>query len=199
MNYPTKESFLKDVENHKIIVHRDDGVYRHIELTSGSFNMRYEIVTFPSTLVYTGDMGTFVFERTEDMFRFFRSREGTLEINSRYWGEKCVADDIHGGMREWDTEGFRENVKYIVASQLDLEPEDIELTEEVIEEYKLEEMLAADGEHECISALLDYSGKLEMADFFDGFTGHRKTYRFIWCLYAIVWAIQQYDKYKEDE
>lgn len=54
------------------------------------FNIRY--------LCYTGDMGTYVFQRLTDMFEFFRTdREykkrngGKLAVNLSYWGEKLQA------------------------------------------------------------------------------------------------------------
>lgn len=101
-NGPTEERFLKDVANHKLRVVHDDGLHRHLVLSAGSFNQRFTITTAPDTLLFTGDMGTFVFERLEDMFEFFRAR-----VNPDYWAGKCVAADQRtGGLSHFNRADF---------------------------------------------------------------------------------------------
>ena len=196
MKTPTTESFLNDVKDHKITIIKDDGVYRHIEMSKGgpnSWDQRYEITTWPEHICYSGDMGTYVFNRTTDMFNFFRQKE--LGINTGYWAEKCISESVFGnGIRKWSTELFRERVLEWIKDTLHLES-----TEEIPEEYLDEaySLLSAEDEWECITAYREFSSELfDLTDFFDGFSGMEKTYHFIWCLYAIVFAIQCYDKEK---
>lgn len=88
----TEAVFLADVAHHQLTVLRDDGLYRHLRFSKpGSNDMRFDVVTWPGFLAYSGDMGCFVFERLDDMLAFFR-RPYTgpgLTINERYWAEKC--------------------------------------------------------------------------------------------------------------
>lgn len=70
----TEETFLADVAAHQIHVLRDDGVHRHIRFKRpGTYCMQFDLITWPGYLCYTGDMGTYVFNRLEDMFEFFRT------------------------------------------------------------------------------------------------------------------------------
>lgn len=193
-NNCTKESFLEDVKDHEITIIKDKEVYRHIRMmTTGpnKWNQKYDIITWPDHLCYTGDMGTYVFQRTEDMFSFFRNEK--MEISSGYWAEKCLSESIFGeGIRQWSVELFREAVLEYIMNVLDLETKE-EIPEEYLEEaYSL---LHAEDEWECISAYRDFNSELfDLTDLFDGFSGKEKTYHFIWCLYAIVFAIKKYDE-----
>lgn len=85
----TREQFLEDVKDHRLTIIKDDGLYRHLRFKQpGTSNMFFDIVTWPGYLAYTGDMGSFVFTRIEDMLGFFRSKRGELGINTGYWGRR---------------------------------------------------------------------------------------------------------------
>jgi hypothetical protein len=188
----TIETFLKDIEKHTLKIIKDDGLYRHIICSdNGSPYYKFEIVTFPEYLVYVGDMGSFVFERTNDMFCFFRRKE--LEINSYYWAEKVVAETIHGGIRKFSVEEFRNNVIEYTKQYLDLE-ENIEIPKGIMKEIK--PLLHAEDEWECVTSMRDFhSNLIQFNDFWES-SCNKETYHYIWCCYAIVWAIQQYDRQK---
>lgn len=67
------ETFTRDIAKHEIEVIRDDGVDRHLRFRRpGTMSMHFDILTWPGYLCYTGDMGSYVFRRTEDMLEFFR-------------------------------------------------------------------------------------------------------------------------------
>ena len=86
MNNPSLEQFLNDVKLHKLSVNLDQGVYRDITVKNpNTVAMHYNITTRPGYLMITGDMGDFIFQRTEDMFGFFRPQSG-YQINPGYWG-----------------------------------------------------------------------------------------------------------------
>ena len=84
----------------------DNGVHRHIRFKKpGTMCMYFDLITYPGGLLYTGDMGTYVFVRLQDMFEFFRTsnQDGwvkemglTLYTNHSYWSEKLVATDCSG-------------------------------------------------------------------------------------------------------
>ena len=80
----TEQSFLKDVAEHQMTVLRDDGVNRHVQFRRpGTICMGFELITWPGYLCYTGDMGTYVFRRLEDMFEFFRTDRYIVDPNFR--------------------------------------------------------------------------------------------------------------------
>jgi hypothetical protein len=186
MPKPTQETFLKDVADHKMTIVRDDGVHRHLTFAKrGSYCMHFEIVTWPGYLCYVGDMGSFVFARITDMFEFFRGSR----INPDYWSEKLQATDRPGGHTEWSADKFRSVIEYYLTERHG-EPVSKEIRDAVSEEVLSR---VDDGEHEAYRAAHEFKQ--------DGFTfddlwdhNFREfTYRFIWCCYALTWAIGQYD------
>lgn len=193
---PTKEMFLDDVKNHKkMIILRDDGLYRHIIYKQPkSNNMYFEIITWPGYLAYTGDMGSFMFSRLEDMFQFFRTKD--LEINTGYWAEKVKAESMFGnGIREFNVDEFKDNILLFVKEQLDLD-EKSKIPDKIMDE--LEYLLSSEDEWECVSAVRDFeSEEIDFTDFWE-INNYRKTYYFVWCCYAITWAVSEYDKFKSN-
>lgn len=178
----TKEIFIKDVKNHKLIVIKDDGAYKHIRITDGTFNLKYDLIAWPGYLCYTGDMGTYVFSRTADMFSFFRNDE--LKINPHYWSEKVVSHD-RSGVFEYDNDAFINTIKDEMCGMNENE-------KQLVKEHFLNEQF--DFEHEARQAIEDYNQNYgeTFIDFFEhDLTDY--TYRFIWCCYAIVWGIKKYD------
>jgi hypothetical protein len=192
-----------------------------------SGDMWFEIVTWPGFLAYSGDMGCFVFSRIKDMFEFFRTRpEGSskLFINTGYWGEKLEAVDRYGhesGHLVFSPESMREHVEqtvkywvenYPVPYDADAEEEtavrnefEAELREAIEEDiYRYLD----DGEHEARASVNRFSfqqdaerfdrekPKYEFSDTWE-WDCTEYTFRFVWCCYALAWAIQQYDKFKE--
>lgn len=210
MSQPTEESFLKDVSNHSMKILKDDGVYRHLQFSNnGSWNQRFDIVTWPGHLAYSGDMGCFVFSRLADMFEFFRTdrrNKDHLGINLSYWSEKLEAVDRDGrssGATQFSQEKFRDMVDENIKEWV----EDYNLSEEASEELRDEVnyqiMSRLDyGEESARQNLNEFSYSIDGTQFefqdtwewnFDEYT-----YRFIWCCYALAWGIQMYDKEKED-
>ena len=94
----TAESFQRDVEKFQITITNDLYVYRHMHVGDpATMNMSYQLTTFPGHLVFSGDMGTYVFRRTNDMFTFFRGKH----IYLSYWAQKIVAADKCCGYKEF--------------------------------------------------------------------------------------------------
>jgi len=182
------EQFLKDIAKHKVRIKLDNGLYRHLQCRElGNSNHWFEIITWPGSLTIHGDMGTWAFSRIEDMFTFFRGRE--LKINASYWSEKIDAESRFGGPSQtFIPEVFKANV---LASL-----EGYELTDR-----KKTQLIAA-LKDQVFNEEEETTARRALAEFkHDGFSfsdpweisGNGYTYHFLWCLYAIVWGIQQYD------
>jgi hypothetical protein len=199
----TEELFLKDIADHKMTVLHDDGLYRSLRFArqgEHSWWNWFTITTWPGYLCINGDMGCFVFSRIEDMFEFFRSTpEGHkgLHINTGYWHEKLEADDRRVGSEVYDEKSFKEAVKH------DFDQHEFYNEEEKVDcwERVEDEVLCAENEYEAHRNASDffYDGHLDRFYFADFWEHDLKSYTFqyVWCCYAIVWAIQQYDLSKK--
>ena len=192
MSYePSQEQFLKDVAAHKMRVLRDDGLYRHLRFSSGSFNQQFDVLTWPGHLCYTGDMGTWVFQRIEDMFSFFRGNQ----INPSYWSEKVEAHDRISGTQQFSQEAFKSEV----IERLDGWDIDANELGQVVDELR-DEVFCHENEYEAYSALYGFKSSCGRVEFNDDLPdGKVYTRRYIWCCRAIVWAIQQYDASKQEQ
>ncbi|HAE59746.1 MAG TPA: hypothetical protein DCG54_09660 [Anaerolineae bacterium] len=186
---PQKESFLKDVAEHSMNIIRDDGVYRHLVFSNnGSSIYRFEIITWPGYLCYTGDMGAFVFTRVQDMFTFFRNTQ--RKINPCYWAEKVVAENKPDGVEAFSIEKFRNNVLASTRAHLSIEDNE-EIPSNVLDE--IAPILEAQDFIDAIGIIRDFrSDEIDFNDWWE-FRNKKYTYAFIWCCYALVWAIEQYD------
>lgn len=191
----TEQQFLKDVAAHQMTVLRDEGQHRHIRFAKpDTTNMRFDLVTWPGYLVYSGDMGCYVFTRLADMFEFFRTapteREGRkIYINLSYWSEKCVAAD-RDGIMVYSPDEFLERIKDALDSQ--------EATAALRKAVKADVLPCADeGEQAAMRAAIDYEheGRLVFQDFWEA-NCRTYTFRFRWCCYALAWGIKQYDDAK---
>lgn len=212
---PTEESFLRDVATHQMTVLRDDGVYRHIRFSRpGSGTYRFDLVTWPGYLAYTGDMGCYVFSRLDDMFQFFRTdrkhlhmKDGqTLAINLGYWSEKLQATDSsgrHGGSAvEFSEDKFRDVINEYRKGWIGECRERGVSKEERRELWESvdSEVLDRIGDHgeSVTTCAYEFSHKCGKQTFsFDDLFEHdftRFTYHFIWCCYALAWGIQKYDE-----
>lgn len=212
--------FLNDVANHEMSVIREDGVYRHIRFKrpdSGCY--RFDLITWPGYLCYTGDMGTYVFSRTNDMFEFFRtdrecmtlSENRSLAINPSYWSEKVQSDSRFGkGTECFSEELFREAIERDFNAHFDQRAPDDDASDEVKSAFNElkddaweaveDEILSVDSlEGQGVSAAYDFKrGELVFEDFFE----HRLTdytFHFIWCCYALAWGIRTYDQAKTSQ
>lgn len=201
-----KKQFLKDVKNHKMIIIKDDSLYRHIRFKRpDTKNMEFDLITWPDHLMFTGDMGSYAFTRTEDMFYFFVPKTEYLKdfektnINLFYWEEKVLSQSIFGnGIREFNSENFNEQIK-----EHFFEYEWEEKTEEEKEELwkEIEYEVTGDDEYECIERIRNFKNEKIKFDSYSFFEGYREpyTYHYIWCCHAIVWGILTYLDFKKND
>jgi len=208
MPQPTEESFLKDVANHSLEILKDDGVYRHLRLSNhGSWDMRFDIVTWPGYLAYSGDMGCFVFSRLDDMFEFFRTDrrdKDHLGINLSYWGEKLEAVERSGDSGVYK-EFSEEKLKERIEETLDQWKEDYELDQDEMEELRFNvDVDILDNLDQGPGVAFDHLNRFSypvgghIFEFTDSWEWNYReyTYRYIWCCYALAWAIKKYDEVK---
>lgn len=161
-------------------VYVNNGIYRHIvfQQQKHAFLHRFELITTPGLLTIHGDMGTWCFSRVDDMFTFFRGNPG--DINPSYWHEKLQAG--RNDATEFDGEYFKEclmdNLDEEASQELLDAIEDIEWSDFEPDVRRQVDELEVDG--------FRFTDTWEIK-------GHKYNYQFIWCLYAIVWGIRQYD------
>ncbi len=194
----TKEQFLKDVAEHQVTILRDDGLYRHVRFRKpGTICQWFDLITWPGYLCYCGDMGEYVFTRLPDMFEFFRRPDSRRGVDLRYWAEKCRAVDQVDGIKKYDADHAAARIREWIEDVRDGEPEghDYHALMEAVEEEVLR--YVGDGEHELRRTVeaFEHEG-FRFHDFWEvDLTEY--TIRFVWCCYALVWGIAQYDAAKQ--
>lgn len=190
--------FLKNTKSHHMITFRDDGVYRHIRFKRPDETAYYfDLITWPGHLMITGDMDSHCFSRTEDMFKFFRCDPDKLSINPGYWAEKLVATEPRSGYESFDKEVFVKALREHVDQRImELSKEE---RREVVEHLRDGRFYDVEHEYELYDIYhnIDHFPHMDLTDFFTEGSFKSYTYHYIWCCYAIVWGIQQYDKEKE--
>jgi hypothetical protein len=190
--------FAKDVSSHVMTVEQDRGVCRVLRFARpGSNVFAFRIVTWPGHLYVGGDSDDFVFQRLHDMFTFFRSDAG--RVNLSYWAEKLTAVAKGPGYEQYDPDVFREAVEARVREVSEAQEWD-EATHRALREAVDFEVLscADEGEAAAHRAARDFTFRVgyERIDVFPDFwetSLRRYTYGFVWACHAVVWGIAQYD------
>ena len=195
MYYPEiKADFDRDIATHEIKIVMDEGLNRHIIFSRPNSNdYRFDLITYKGGLLFRGDMGVLVFERLNDMFEFFRDKR----INTGYWAEKLVAVDPRG-YESWSWDKFKAAVKHDLDNHCETMHDQEKITslrEEVDDElHECEE-----DEYSSVQMIRNFDH--EGFSFVDFWEHDLKDYTFhyVWACFAIVWAIEQYDKHKSTE
>lgn len=195
-------NFYKDVENHKMTVVADSGVNRHILFKQeNTSNYHFSLTTWSGYLCISGDMGTYVFSRLPDMFQFFRTENGC--VNLSYWGEKCVADSTSGGrITQWSEDKFISAIKELTQQLIS----EVEMPKEVRDDLEYEvnnEVLSrsSDGQHEAHKAAQEFIFRGLYRPFSELYEHDLDEFtpRYIWCCHAIAWGIKQYYESKKND
>jgi hypothetical protein len=200
-----RADFLQWTKDHKIEVRHNDGVYRDLFFQKpGTVIDSFGIITWPGHLTIYGDRGTYTFARIYDMHNFFRRSRGSLTINPGYWGQKLEGICRRCGYEEISEDFFRDAVMGYLESW-GIEEESDEWSD--MENQLIEALEYVDLSGDCRSAYDELEGmeftsnagnEYRIDDLWDhSFTDY--TYNYIWCLYAIVWGIEQFDKWKVQE
>lgn len=203
-----RKLFLADVADFKMTVKRDDTInYRHLVFgRPGSSCQQFELITWPGHLCIAGDMGTLVFQRMDDMFKFFRPESGSvdaLRINPEYWAEKlqganqsgrCLAEEFDAGLIH------RQIARAIVSDFREHRHTWSKKTRAWIWDRARARIFTRVDENELMTAVRDFSCPVHMdgLDYYrfytEGLRTHSLTHRFHWLCFAIVWGIHQYDQ-----
>lgn len=191
MDKCTEQKFLEDVPDHAMTILRDEGVFRHIRFRKpGTIVYGFDLITWPGHLCYTGDMGTYVFARIDDMFKFFRTdrvqpKNGqTLFINLGYWAEKVIAEDRHGKIEEFDQDIAKKKLLGELKEFGGTREERREIYDSCCEAMQEGEL----SFREELGNQFQDSWEWDLTDY---------TYRFTWACFAIAWGIQRYDDAKD--
>lgn len=199
-----RAAFQRDTQNHKLhIIHEGgpDSLVRYLRADrDGSSFYHFNIVTWPGYLSITGDVGSFTFARTRDMFDFF----GEGRINPSYWAEKLQSPGNSQNVAEcFDFDGFHEAVRsdlrgWWPGANTPERKAAVAMARELLHQHP-----------DSMSAALHEIGEAASLEWHDGLSGshpwedfwdHRLvTYRydFLWCCHAITWAVKRYRQIKE--
>jgi len=182
-----------DLKDHVVTVIRCDGMHRHYRCQKpGTWNMGFDVVTWPGSLCYTGDMGDYLFQRTEDMIAFMRGSA----MSYGYAAEKCVAHD--GRLEEFSEEIFEQ----VLAERIkDFEGEGGKATllrnEEKRQEDVAEIIDDIRQQFKTYSAPFDAERAMFESGLWDGCdlpSCETWTFHFLWALHAIKWFCDKVDR-----
>jgi hypothetical protein len=204
MTKVTRESFLENVKEHELTIVSDIGNVRHLTMKKpNDLTYHYHITTWEDHLCISGDMGCYVFSRTEDMFRFFRTGSEELNINEYYWHEKLVSESLYVPSKKFSPEKFNEYLEDSLNTYCEYNEMSDDWKEKVLNqmkgdlffpesEYEGRESINNQSWHdfscESLEEFADYLENDSIEEDFQILSDH-----FIWCLYAIVYAIKKYD------
>lgn len=195
-----KPRFDRDVKEHQMEIVIDSGVNRHVVFgRPGDSCYRFQLNTWSGFLCFSGDMGTFVFQRSHDMFAFFRGQ--LLNPHFDYWHEKLTAVCNRGGSQEVSEDRMIELAKYHAkqyGKTLETKSKRREFGERFNEEVL--ESICDSSPDAFIQTMCRFSfdGDRPFQDFWEvNIMVHTTRYR--WCCYAIPWAVSVYDEYKSKE
>jgi hypothetical protein len=195
-----KEDFDKYAEKYEMTINMDSGVHRNIlfkmpDTREGFFYL----TTWPDYLCISGDYGTYVFERAHDMFNFF----GTGSINPGYWAEKLEGVDRCDGYKKFDFDAFCKCVDEYIEDYWEYESDEekIGVKEDVDFHIKSEDIKSIDVAAQKIWDYKSPHGHTfeNFGECFGGGGTEDYTYRYIWCLFAIVYGIKRYRESKEQQ
>lgn len=205
MKHPNAEQFLEHVKDHVLTINVDQGLYRDLTVKiPDSVNRHYHITTRPGYLTISGDMGCYVFKRIPDMFEFFWNDQ--LVIKPGYWHEKLQAQSIYGdGATAFCFKTVRQRLHEELnefLEGLDMEDEDDQENAKMAKSAVYNFMRTEESEHEYVSAINNWdsimAGGMELCDFWEC-QPEDYTYHYIWCCYAVVYAIQLYNAQKKEQ
>lgn len=186
--------FQIDTADHTMEVALDQGVYRHLRFRKpGTGLYWYDIITTPGQLTFRGDMGTYVFARTEDMFTFFEGSGG--RINAHYWAEKVQAQDVNSPAVEYSRDVFVEHVMEEFWSSRENLKDAADVWREIREDL-LDEYGPSGDKSLAISAAMGFNhGGFS---FYDVTDWRLTTYshHFLYALHAIVDGIRRYREHE---
>ncbi|HEX8321568.1 hypothetical protein [Longimicrobium sp.] len=185
--------FVMDTAKHEMTVLHDDGLYRHLTFRRPDTGLYwFDLITWPGSLCFNGDMGTYVFSRVEDMTTFF-GRPGQ-DINPGYWGEKVKAGDIRAYepdlARQHVIEHFREWADehgWVLAATRDL-------WDDICHEILDGEVEEDEGTFRSAVDRFEWQGHADRFRFSDAWEWDLRGFKhhFLWSCFAVQWGVNRY-------
>lgn len=212
---PEKARALSAFRNHRLTIERDDGVFRSLFFGApNTGNYHFRLNTWPGHLCISGDIGTYVFSRTYDMFQFHATADDwasmPIEINPHYWAEKLQT----GGDSRRSVQNHYIDVPHIVQNVVEAfrqiprhEFAKWPARRHAFEDLRHEviDSLSEDDSAEYVAGMLDrytvpdsYLNEYKDISLVDGtswewgLTRSEYKYGFLICCYAVVWGIKSY-------
>lgn len=195
-----------DKTDYQLTEIKADGLYRHYKFHDKNMpeNCWFNITTWPYHLVISGDIGTYVFNRIEDMVHFFDG-DG---INPSYWAEKCTAQNTYfgGGVEEFDPEAASEAMSELYDEAVEhvkeeFVGEDQEERLEILAEIRNDDyppMKHFEHDHEFYESWYHYAEYMYyVADEPPHVT--RYTWRYLYCLFAINKACKMINEHESNK
>ncbi|GAA3958468.1 hypothetical protein GCM10023085_46100 [Actinomadura viridis] len=177
--------FLPDVADHEMTVLHDDGLYRHLRFKAPGHGFSwFDLITWPWTLAFRGDMGGFMFSRVEDMFQFFRHPG----INPNYWAEKTPAG--RDSVTAYDIDLFKQQVTEHVAQAIRDREAPKGISRAIRHMFEQGDITWEGGARDELE-YFEYEG-FRFTDTFE-WDFRDFTWQFLWACHAIRWGIEQYD------
>jgi len=197
-NNEIEQSFIADTKDHIMTILSDDGgVNRRIMFSNnGSSVYQYTIHTWTGHLMVTGDMGTYVFKRIDDMFDFFDTQSSNYKINTGYWAEKLIAINSNCGqdasIKKYIPALFETMIKECFDDWV--EGYDVSNEDKTKAWKSVQEDVLCHAEDEYTACMEAYNFSYKGLNFYDeSFDSCKEyTYHYVWILYAIVDGINQY-------
>lgn len=193
-----RERFTLDVAEHTLTVLHDQDGYLHLRFRKpgGTSMYWFDIVCWPGTLAVRGDMGSFMFTRIHDMMSFFRGHA----VNPQYWAEKEVTG---APTKRFDPDTATRVIEDEVKDRRDeYSPEDYHLiVQAATAMVRSEDWSYREGVQMILN---DFSVALHDGStfrFHDTWEWDLEewTAQYLWCCFALPWAIAQYDATKVDK
>lgn len=174
-----KEYFEKASAKFQITKLHEHGLYRHYRCGEpGNCANSFQVMAWPGFLAFVGDMGDYVFSRTDDMIAFM----ARAARDCSYSAEKCVASG-RGGLTEWSYARFDAWCNERLAEHPDYESKEAERVQDAVDEIR-----AAYQEynepHDALRTIWHHAPDLGVDEMpnFEEYTVH-----FLWCLHALQW------------
>lgn len=219
----TAERFKRDTAKHAMTVLHDDGLYRHLRFHAPDSSFYwFDIVTWPGTLAFRGDVGAgYIFSRVEDMFTFFRRNGNEHGINPGYWAEKLSdggksvrehsEDVLKANLDPWLADYEKEypdlladyemaKARYDAAKPIQRWPYgNVKKPSEPKSPVEIRDLIA---DYEDDDRLRFPDGARELLGELEGYGVVSDTWEwnlsdwsweYLWACHAIVWGIAQYD------
>lgn len=204
-----RAKFEADVAEHVLDVKYDNGLYRHLVFckASPSFLYRFEVSTWPGYIAIVGDMGSYLFSRVEDMFEFFRGRTRGPFLDLSYLAGKLQAADKNGGISHWiEAERSVQKLVEILRDALD-EAVPTETIDAVVAEFmEHAESDEIETVEDVYRVAMDFEPRTDIgrespfgALWEQGTLFYEWSYHFQWCVFALAYAVEQYDNRKAQQ